>query len=279
MFRHTYAELLSSLLFGDKAHHEINERTGQGIRSLPPTSFSIDLSNNILPVCGVRKTYPATAAAEVAWFIQGTKDPEFISRYAPIWDKFKEEDGTIEAAYGPRWRSHFGRDQLVDAIETLAKDPTDRRCWISTWDPATDGLGQPSKSVPCPVGFSLSIRDGRLNSALMIRSSDVFVGLPYDVMGHALLMRIIASSIGRTALGTMHVTLAHPHLYDVHKEMGWQAMVSPPGDASLIMPRDWELFGVEKNPEKYVQHIKELASFDLAAGKAPVFSCKPELVI
>lgn len=284
LFRHTYETLLWHL--HKHGHRELNERTGTHIRVGQPFSFSLDLSDGRLPVCGIRKTYPKSAAAEVAWFLQGRQDVSFIRRYAPLWDKFVEDDGqTVAGAYGHRWRNHFGRDQLAEAILALAANPSDRRIFVSAWDPGQDGLGRPSKNVPCPVGFTLSITDGRLNSTLMIRSSDVFVGLPYDVMGHALLMQAILGSLNnhrlgldraqwpKLSLGTMHVTLAHPHLYEVHGDMVDSSLVALSSDDTILMP-DWSVSRIVAAPDAYVAEVFKRYQ----ATEKPEYSCRPEVV-
>lgn len=270
VYRRLLWELLSAA-----AYTEVNERTGASISALrSPAHFNLELSDRMLPLCGVRRMFPKTAAAEVAWFLLGTKDASFIREYAPIWDKFLEEDGTVAGAYGHRWREHFGRDQVTDAIKALRFNHTDRRTVVMAWDPGADGLGRPSKNVPCPLGFTLSIADGRLNSSLLIRSSDVFVGLPYDVMGHALLMAAIAESVGNTELGTMGVTLAHPHLYHVHGQMAVDALGTDPVPSSIAMPR-WSVEAIEDDPHGYVKSVALLSRFIVH----PEFHCKPEVVV
>jgi thymidylate synthase len=291
-FADTYTELLESLL-SNKATREINARTNTGIRVGDPVSFTVDLSNGELPMCGIRKTYPKTAAAEVAWFLQGRQDVQFIKAYAPIWDKFVENDGTtIEAAYGYRWRNHFKRDQIDLAIKTLVANPTDRRIFVSAWDPSLDGLGRPSKNVPCPLGFTLSITDGKLNSTLLIRSSDVFVGLPYDVMGHALLVTAMMASmryqgVKDLKLGKMHVTLAHPHLYEPHLEMADKALNSVPYkqddwiavSTGIQLPQTWTVGRICSVPDAYVSEVVRRTSDLKAICAEPEYACRPELVI
>lgn len=293
-FADTYINLLEGLL-SSKATREINARTNTGIRVGDPVSFSIDLNDQHLPMCGIRKTYPKTAAAEIAWFLQGRQDVQFIKAYAPIWDKFVENDGTtIEAAYGYRWRNHFGRDQIDLAIRALVTNPTDRRVFVSAWDPGLDGLGRPSKNVPCPLGFTLSITNGKLNSTLLIRSSDVFVGLPYDVMGHALLMMAMVATMkyqglkvqggGNLQLGKMHVTLAHPHLYEPHIDMADTALNLIPADkeewlavsTGPLMPGTWTVGRICSVPDAYVTEVAGRYS-DL--HQKPQYSCRPELVL
>lgn len=275
-FRAVYEELVWHI--ARHGHRELNARTGEYIRVGDPVSFTIDLSDNRLPVCGIRKTFPKSAAAEVAWFLQGCKEVDFIRQYAPLWDKFVEDDGrTVAGAYGHRWRNHFGRDQVSDAIRALVKNPTDRRIFVSAWDPAEDGLGRPSKNVPCPVGFTLSITDGRLNSTLLIRSSDTFVGLPYDVMGHALLMKAVQCSLAQRIkglkLGKMHVSLAHPHFYEVHTEMFEASVQGRHSDDTIQMP-DWSVDCIVGQPDAYVATVANRARLIVQ----PEYMCRPEVV-
>jgi thymidylate synthase len=294
---------------------ETNKRTGERVKvGVGGTSFRIDLSGGLLPTIGYRKTFPRSAAAEVAWFLQGSQDASFITKYAPLWDKFVEEitvdpetawpvgqplpaslmrrikeytlpDGRkechydcdyfmgVKASYGYRWRNHFGRDQIGLSIEALRKDPTDRRCYVSAWDPAEDGLGASGqRNVPCPTGFTLSIQGGRLCSSMMLRSSDVFVGLPYDVMGHALLMDAVAQEL-RVRPGVMHVTLAHPHLYEHHWDMTAEALRQEPVLPALQLP-GWKVSQIVRAPDDYVTRYGDEAK----QVAWPSYNPKPHVV-
>ncbi len=259
----------------DSEFSETNQRTGHEIKMLPyPVGFPVDLRSRRIPAPGNRRVWPATAAAETAWYLSGQQDVSWLRKHCPIWDKFVEEDGkTIKAAYGYRWREHFGRDQIQMAIDALRDDPTNRQVYVSAWDPSEDGLGtRGKKNVPCPVGFTFSLVQGALNSAILIRSSDVFVGLPYDAMGHALLMDAMAESVGAHGLGWMHITLAHPHIYDSHYEMArkslermWAEKPAMPG---------WSVEQIMADPDGYVARVKELSG----EVRPHPFSVKPEVI-
>ncbi len=271
-FDDIYRALLTWLLHSPE---QANARTGHKVRvGRGGTSFRLDLSDGILPTPGVRKVFPKSAAAEVAWYLLGSQDVSFIKKYAPMWDKFVEADGkTVAAAYGYRWGSHFGRDQLADAIATLRADPSDRRCYISAWDPSQDGLGmQNQKNVPCPLGFTLSVQDGQLHSTLTLRSSDVFVGLPYDVMGHALLMDAIATSMSLTP-GIAQFSLAHAHLYDAHYEMAQECLLQQTVSPAILLPglRCSEIY---LDPEAYVARLVSVS----ARHEWPTYNPKPLVV-
>lgn len=269
---------------------EANERTGTRVRvGRGGTAFRVDLSDGLLPTIGYRKTFPKSAAAEVAWYVRGEQDATFIRQYAPLWDKFVEpiqyrvfEDDVfvghdtfdgVKSAYGYRWRRHFGRDQLRLGVEALRKDPSDRRVYVSAWDPAEDGLGaQGQKNVPCPASFTFSVTGGELHSSLFLRSSDVFVGLPYDVMGHALLMDAVAHEL-RIRPGVMHMTLAHAHLYESHWELTAEALKQEPVVPAMQLP-GWSLSQIERDPHDYVQRYAEEAK----QFTWPAYSPRPEVI-
>jgi thymidylate synthase len=261
------------------------------------TAFRVDLRDGLLPTVGFRKTFPKSAAAEVAWYLQGTQDASFIRKYAPLWDKFVEPLGGdeldvhrigesqpekvqanptfegVKAAYGYRWRSHFGRDQIRLAVEALKRDPSDRRCYVSAWDPAEDGLGAlGQRNVPCPAAFTFSVLGGELHSSIILRSSDVFVGLPYDVMGHALLMDAVAHEL-RLRPGVMHVTLAHAHLYESHWELTAEMMKQEPVVPPMPLP-GWTLSQIERDPDDYVVRYAEEAK----QMTWPSYNPRPEVV-
>jgi thymidylate synthase len=277
---------------------ELNERTGVRVKvGRGGTAFRVDLRDGLLPTVGFRKTFPKSAAAEVAWYLRGEQDTTFIRKYAPLWDKFVERIGGeevylmlggkpnlidrnpgaafdgVRAAYGYRWRRHFGRDQIRLAVETLKRDPSDRRCYVSAWDPAEDGLGAlGQRNVPCPAAFTFSVLGGELHSSIILRSSDVFVGLPYDVMGHALLMDAVAHEL-RLRPGVMHVTLAHAHLYESHWELTAEMMKQEPVVPPMPLP-GWTLSQIERDHDDYVVRYAEEAK----QMTWPTFNPRPEVV-
>lgn len=245
-----------------RGNTEVNERTGIKIASLDGgISFKLSLTNERLPVPGNRRYCIRLAAAEAAWQLTGTKDPAWILEKAPnLWGKFVEDDGLIQAAYGYRWRRHFERDQVAMALDALKKDPTNRQVYISTWDPRCDGLGAPNqpKNIPCVVGFSLARGENHtLNMSVFMRSSDIFVGLPYDMMCYALTLDAFAASLNLRP-NRLHFTLAHAHVYEPHFTLlppslsrAWYEDVSP------VLPA-WTVEAISADPEGYLAHVRRL---------------------
>ena len=237
---------------------ELNGRTGHKTKALPGITFSLDIERDGFPLMTLRKNPIKSAIAEQCWFISGEKDVTFLRKFTKMWDLFTEEDGTIAAAYGWRWRHHFGRDQLGKAIELLEKDPSSRHGVIVTWDPKDDGYGgTPKKNVPCPYTFTIGIVGGRLHMHNILRSEDMMLGGPFDVLGFALLQCIIAQRLG-VRPGIYTHSISNAHIYDNHYE-GAKELIGRTNNHSkgeLRLPKD-AFKRAEQQDENLVGEILE----------------------
>lgn len=293
-FYEQYKRLMGLLLAHGVREH--NERTGHDVLVVRGGyTFAMDLSGGVIPVPGTRKVFPKSAAAEVAWWTTGSQSVKFISKYAPLWDKFTEADGdTIAAAYGYRWKRHFGRDQLMLGVKQLHRDPSDRQVVICAWDPASDALGaEAKKNVPCPVMFqAYSLpKPGKRREVcfhVIMRSSDTFVGLPYDILGYALLQQAVVTElnditmgrrfttnpVNRWTLGTLTFTLVHAHLYDSHFQDTKDMLAADHDFVEPFMPKSWSLSQIGKSPDLYVEAVAIIQR----SMKQPAFNAQPEVI-
>ncbi len=212
---------------------ELNERTGYKTKAIPGITFSFDIEKDGFPLLTLRKQPLKSPIAEQIWFITGEKDASFLRKFTKMWDPFMESDGTLAAAYGWRWRHHFGRDQLGKAIELLEKEPSSRHGVVVTWDPADDGYGgTPKKNVPCPYTYTIGIIGGRLHMHNILRSEDMVLGAPFDVIGFALLQCIIAERLGVNP-GIYTHSISNAHIYENHYE-GAKEIISRTNDHKNI---------------------------------------------
>jgi len=195
---------------------EVNTRTRSKVLALPGISFNIDIEKDGFPILTLRKQPIKSPIAEQIWFITGEKDTKFLQQYTKIWNQFMEGDGTLQSAYGWRWRHEFGRDQLGMLIKQLQADPTSRHGVVITWSPNDDGYGgTPKKNVPCPFSFTVNIIGGRLNLQNIVRSNDMMLGCPFDVFGFALLQCILAQKLG-VKPGIYSHFISNAHIYENH---------------------------------------------------------------
>ncbi len=92
-----------------------------------------------------RDANPFFHLMEGLWMLSGRNDAGFLNRYiTDFGSRFAESatgsapDGTIHDAYGNRWRSAMGFDQLDEIVKKLRSNPTDRQCVLQMWDARLD---------------------------------------------------------------------------------------------------------------------------------------------
>ena len=212
-----YQNLLTKIM--QEGIREMNTRTGHETAAIPGMHFSIDLEKDGFPLLSLRKIPVKLFVAEQVWFIMGSRKPaDFLREFTHIWDAFTNPGDVLTAAYGYRWRGHFGRDQLGLLVELLQKDPSSRHGVVVTWDPTSDGLGGVGKkNVPCPYTFTVNIIGGRLHLHNIVRSNDMILGFPHDVAGFALLQSFLAQKLG-VRPGIYSHSISNAHVYDIHYE-------------------------------------------------------------
>lgn len=198
---------------------ELNQRTGHKTKAIPGLTIQLDGAN--FPLLTLRKIPIKIFVAEQVWYLTGSNNPdELLGEYTKIWHDFREPDGTITAAYGHRWRKHFGRDQWADLVKLFEKEPSSRHGVIVTWDPADDGLGTgtPKKNVPCPYTFTFNIIGGKLHLHNIIRSNDMILGCPHDMGGFSLIQHLLAAHLG-VGVGNICYSVSNAHIYDTHYDV------------------------------------------------------------
>jgi thymidylate synthase len=127
-----------------------------------------------------RNANPFFHLFEALWMLTGANDVALPAYFVPNVKNFSDDGVNFHAAYGARWRNHFGArmlDQLSLIVEILKNNPDDRRCVLTMWDPDAD-LGWEGKDFPCNVSakFELDSTHTRLNMVVFNRSNDVVWG-------------------------------------------------------------------------------------------------------
>lgn len=152
----------------------------------------------------VTSRYPALnvafALAEVVWIVNGRDEASFINFWNRRMPAFAGDTPTYPGAYGKRLRSHFGFDQLRRAADVLTRNPDGRQVVLQIWDPKVDlpgESGEPNnKDIPCNITSMLKVRDQRLEWFQVMRSNDLFLGLPHNLTQFLTLQEIVAGWIG-----------------------------------------------------------------------------------
>lgn len=164
---------------------------------------------------------PAFALAEVVWIVGGRRDAAFLTFFNKQYEKHAGPGPLYHGAYGWRLRSHLGQDQLVRAYEALKRNPQSRQVVLQIWNTADDMPGedgQPaSGDIPCNIVSMLKVRDGSLEWTQVIRSNDVFKGLPYNFVQFTTLQEIMAGWLG-LRVGSYNQLSDSLHVYDEDRQ-------------------------------------------------------------
>jgi thymidylate synthase len=139
---------------------------------------------------------PAFAIAEVVWILNGRNDAAFLNYWNKRLPEYSGKGSEYHGAYGYRLRQHLKMDQLERACSVLGKDPDSRQVVLQLWDSTIDmpkeNGDSMSMDIPCNVLSMLKVRESKLEWTQIMRSNDVFLGFPYNVIQFTTLQEVMA---------------------------------------------------------------------------------------
>ncbi len=222
-----------------KVASAIPDHTAQGSSEartirLPHQVLQFDLSEEF-PILVSKKVAFKTAVLEILWiYQQASNDVRWLQeRNVKIWNEWEiSESGeyqgrninkifaekhpdepktdfahTIGTAYG--WIVNR-YDLIRNLIETLKSNPGNRRMVLSLWQNEwLETAALPS----CVWNSQWNLIDGKLNVLVTSRSSDVPLGLPFNVVQYAVLCNLIAHSVG-VKPGQLTFITNDAHIYE-----------------------------------------------------------------
>ncbi len=105
-------------------------------------------------------------------------------------------------------------DQIQNMIDLIKKDPDSRRIIVDAWNPRVTENGVLGICHPL---FQVQVLNGKINLVFMMRSSDTFLGLPYNIASYAILVHLLAHHTGYE-VGELVYEGHDVHLYSNHFE-------------------------------------------------------------
>ncbi|WP_346921906.1 thymidylate synthase [Glutamicibacter creatinolyticus] len=266
---HEYGQALTRVLeFGA----ERPDRTGVGTKSV----FGLHLefhNEQTFPLLTTKSVHFKSVVGELLWMLSGSTDVrELREKYGvTIWDEWEDGEGTIGPGYGAQWRNAYWAsapgdqhspppihrvDQMQNLIDGIKDDPYGRRHIVNAWN-----VGQLDQMAlpPCHSMFQCYVTtDGKVDLQLYQRSSDMFLGLPFNIAQYALLQRMIAQQTGYMP-GQLHISIGDAHIYKNHIEQVREQLSRAPrleptlgirkaDDLFSYMPEDFHLLGYDPHP-------------------------------
>lgn len=172
-----------------QALDEVNNRpefvsSPRGLMCKELTDVALVVENPILSLYKNerRSSQKKYIAAEFLWYASGSNTVEWISKYAKMWDSLKDEEGTVNSAYGNlifTEENTWGWSQYRWAYWSLVKDIDTRQAIMHFNKPHHQYNG--NKDFVCTLNAIFQIRDGKLNLTVDMRSNDIILGLATDV--------------------------------------------------------------------------------------------------
>lgn len=221
-----------------------DDRTNTGTVCLFGESLKIDVSK-YAPLLTTKYMNWKHIIEELLWFLRGDTDSKILNdKGIKIWNgntsrEFLDKqglnnypEGCIGASYSWQWRNfgaeynpiykntkinkcNEGFDQIKYILDLLKNDRNSRRIVLSGWNPAfLDKMALP----PCHLMAIFNVKNNTyLNCHLIMRSSDVGLGLPYNLFSYTVLLYILAIKSDLLP-GELYYTGTDVHIYKDHTE-------------------------------------------------------------
>lgn len=225
----SYLDLLKDILANGAVK---GDRTGTGTTSVFGRQLRHDLSTGF-PLLTTKKVHFKGIATELLWFLRGDTNIRWLNeRGVTIWDEWATEEGELGPVYGKQWTAWPTRDgrtinQIDYVVDTLRHNPNSRRILFHGWNPEylPDETQSPQENArqgkmalpPCHLLYQFYVANGRLSSQLYIRSSDSFLGLPYNIASLALLTHMLAQQCDLVPHEIV-VSIGDLHAYSNHMQ-------------------------------------------------------------
>ena len=224
-----YLSLLDDILKRGVAK---SDRTGTGTLSLFGCQFRHDL-NSGFPLLTTKKLHFRSIANELIWFLNGDTNIHWLNENrVSIWDEWATVDGELGPIYGKQWtawptKNGSAINQIDYVMDCLKNNPDSRRILFHGWNVEylPDESISPQANVeqgrmalpPCHLLYQFYVAEKKLSSQLYIRSSDSFLGLPYNVASVALLTHMLAQQCDLN-VGEIIITTGDSHIYSNHRQ-------------------------------------------------------------
>ncbi|MFT6791102.1 MAG: thymidylate synthase [Cellvibrionaceae bacterium] len=269
-----YLDLLSEVL--TQGMHK-SDRTGTGTLSVFARQYRHSLKQGF-PLLTTKKLHFKSIVTELIWFLNGDTNTRWLNENGvSIWNEWATETGDLGPIYGKQWtqwptKSGANINQIDYVVNCLKNKPDSRRILFHGWNVEylPDENISPQQNVeqgrmalpPCHLLYQFYVANGELSLQLYIRSSDSFLGLPYNMASAALLVHMLAQQCDLDP-GEVVITTGDSHIYTNHIEQVKEQLTRPPRTLpTLIIKRkpesiydysfeDFSLEGYEPHP-----HIK-----------------------
>lgn len=160
-------------------------------------------------------------AAEAYWILSGSQQLVDLSIYCGKMANYSDDGMILQGAYGPKFLS-----QILYVRDTLLQDKDSRQAVMTIWERNP----RPSRDIPCTVSLQFLIRQGYLHTIVYMRSSDCWLGWPYDVFSFTMMTAYLNLMLPMgLKLGKLRIIAGSQHIYMNDQEKVNALINSPRG--------------------------------------------------
>jgi len=250
------------------------DRTGTGTSSVFGRQMRHDLTKGF-PLLTTKKLHFKSIANELIWFLSGDTNTKWLKENGvKIWDEWATKDGSLGPVYGKQWTQWPTKDggsinQIEYVVNQLKNNPNSRRILFHGWNveylpdegvsPQENALNGKMALPPCHLLYQFYVANGKLSAQLYIRSSDTFLGLPYNIASLSLLTHMLAQQCDLEAHEII-ISIGDSHIYSNHKEQVKEQLSREPKELPQLKINrkpdsifdykfeDFEIIGYEAHP-------------------------------
>ena len=208
-FNQSWLEAINDILTNG---WEVSPR-GQQTKEILQRTLEVNMRKPVLTLPERKLSYQFLAA-EAFWILSGDYRVATIAPYNKHISQFSDDGEVFFGAYGPKIVAQLGY-----VVQKLLEDRDTRQAGMTIWrenPPQT-------RDVPCTVAIFFNIRGDKLNCHVFMRSSDVWLGVPYDVFNFSMLAHAVCGFLNPhgagVSPGTLYLTAASSHLYERNFEL------------------------------------------------------------
>ncbi len=243
---YSYLSLLNRVL---SSGNMASTRTNVNTLSTFAEILRFDLSNNSIPMLTTKQVPFRLSLEEMLFFVSGSTNVQDLrDKNVHIWDgnttrEFLDSRGLGHyepCDMGPTYSFLFrhagaegsyqgckadytgqGTDQLQNVIDDLKSDEPNRRIMINLWSAAhLDKMSLP----PCLFNYifkkdivqkSNGTTVKQVSLMITMRSADLFLGVPFNLVGASLILRMVCHMSGCNA-GQICLVMCDAHIYANH---------------------------------------------------------------
>ena len=273
-----------SLLLEVMTRGNISSPRGKTTKEVLGLQTRIDMTHPVVTVRH-RKLGYKFLFAEALWIINGDNRLSTINPYSKHIANFSDDGKYFNGAYGPKVV-----DQLPYVINQLFTKVDTRQAVMNIWRERPGS----SKDIPCTLSAQWLIREETLHCLLNMRSSDAWLGWPYDIFNFSMLSCFIllhlrqqwlrhpdpqsleTSNPFNVGLGSLTLTAGSQHLYE---ENYYKAQDCYRAGSPNTSGGSWTYPSLNpsqyNSPEDFLDHLKALRDRDFS-GKCQFMSTLEE---